>query len=128
MSERIVADAYTWVEYLDGTKRGESLKNLIEAGDEVYTSAVTLAEVVSKAARTERDHEKAYAIIRGNSTIVEANEQLSYETGILHAEMRRTVKDFGLSDAYVLATSRKLGAGVLTGDPHFNGFKEAMMI
>ena len=128
MSERIVADAYAWAEYLDGTKRGESLKNLIEAGAEVYTSAVTLAEVVSKAARTERDHEKAYAVLRGNSTIVEADERLSYEAGILHAEMRRTVKDFGLSDAYVLATSRRLSARVLTGDPHFKGLKDAIML
>ncbi|OGD58857.1 hypothetical protein A3K78_01515 [Candidatus Bathyarchaeota archaeon RBG_13_52_12] len=128
MSERIVADAYAWVEYLDGTKRGEKLKNLIEVGAEVYTSAVTLAEVVSKAARTERGHEKAYAVMRGNSTIVEANELLSYETGTLHAEMRRTVRDFGLSDAYVLATSRSLGARVLTGDPHFNGLKDAIML
>ena len=99
MSERIVADAYAWVEYLDGTKRGEKLKNLIET-----------------------------AVMRGNSTIVEANERLSDETGTLHAEMRRTVKDFGLSDAYVLATSRSLGARVLTGDPHFNGLKDAIML
>jgi predicted nucleic acid-binding protein len=128
MIERIIADAYAWVEYLGGTKRGEKLKNLIEAGAEVYTSAVTLAEIVSKAARTERDHEKAYAVMRGNSTIVEADERLSYETGILHAEMRRTVKDFGLSDAYVLATSRRLGARVLTGDPHFKDIKDATIL
>jgi predicted nucleic acid-binding protein len=128
MSERIVADAYAWVEYLDGTKRGEKLKNLIEAGVEVYTSAVTLAEVVSKAARSERDHEKAYAVMRGNSTIVEADEQLSYETGILHADMRRIVKDFGFSDAYILATSRMLGARILTSAPHFKDLKDAIML
>jgi predicted nucleic acid-binding protein len=128
MSERIVADAYAWVEYLDGTARGEKLRNLLEAGGDVYTSAVTLAEVVSKAARTGRDRETAYNIIRGNSTVVEADEQLSYETGILHAEIRRTARDFGLTDAYVLATSRKLGARVVTGDPHFNGVGDALML
>jgi predicted nucleic acid-binding protein len=83
---------------------------------------------VSKAARTERDHEKAYSVMRGNSTIVEADERLSYETGILHAEMRRTVKDFGLSDAYVLAASRRLGARVLTGNPHFKDIKDATIL
>ena len=128
MSERIVVDAYAWVEYLDGATRGEKLRNLLEAGTDIYTSAVTLAEVVSKAARTGRDHETARAVIRGNSTIFEADEQLSYETGILHAEVRRTIKDFGLSDAYVLATARKLSARVLTGDPHFNGLKDVIML
>ena len=128
MSERIVADAYAWVEYLDGTKRGEKLRNHLEIGSDLYTSAVTLAEVVSKAVRTGRDHETAHNVIRGNSTIVEADEQLSIETGILHAEIRRTTRDFGLADAYVLATSRKLGATVLTGDPHFNGIGDATML
>jgi len=128
MSERIVADAYAWVEYLDGTRRGEKLRDLLGAGAEIYTSAVTLAEVVSKAARTGRDHETANRVIRGNSTIVDADEPLSYETGILHAEMRRTIRDFGLSDAYVLATARKLDAKILTGDPHFRDTGHAIML
>lgn len=128
MSERIVADAYAWVEYLDGTRKGEKLRDLLGAGVEVYTSAVTLAEVVSKAARTGRDHEMAHRIIVGNSTIVVADEPLSHETGILHAEMRRTVRDFGLSDAYVLATARRLDAKVLTRDPHFRDTADAVIV
>ena len=128
MSERIVADAYAWVEYLDGTTRGEKLRNLLEGGTDMYTSAVTLAEVVSKAARTSRDHETARTVMRGNSTIVEADGELSCEAGILHAEIRRTIRDFGLADAYVLATARRLGAKVLTGDPHFNGVEDAIML
>jgi predicted nucleic acid-binding protein len=66
--------------------------------------------------------------MRGNSTIVEADGELSYEAGILHAEIRRTIRDFGLADAYVLATARRLGAKVLTGDPHFNGVDDAIML
>jgi predicted nucleic acid-binding protein len=128
MSEQIVADAYAWVEYLDGTKRGEKLRDLLEGGAEVYTSAVTVAEVVSKAARTNRSPETARAIIRGNSTVVEADEQLSYDTGMLHADVRRTISDFGLADAYVLATARRLGARVLTGDPHFKSLGDAIML
>jgi predicted nucleic acid-binding protein len=128
MSERIVADAYAWVEYLDGTPRGEKLRAILEGDAEVYTSAVTLAEVVSKAARAGRDHQTAYAVIHGNSTVVDANEQLSNQAGVLHAEIRRTVHDFGLADAYVLATARRLGAKVLTGDPHFADIEDAIMI
>jgi predicted nucleic acid-binding protein len=128
MSEQIVVDAYAWVEYLDGSRRGEKLRDLLESGAELYTSAVTLAEVVSKAARTGRDHNTAHRVICGNSTIVEADELLSYETGRLHAELRASIKDFGLSDAFVLATARKLEAKVLTGDPHFKDVKDAFMI
>jgi predicted nucleic acid-binding protein len=128
MSEQVVADAYAWIEYLDGTRRGERLRDLLERDTEVYTCAVTLAEVISKALRTGRDHQTAYAVIHGNSTIVDADEQLSNQAGILHAETRRTVHDFGLADAYVLATARALGAKILTGDPHFIGIEDATII
>jgi hypothetical protein len=30
--------------------------------------------------------------------------------------------------AFVLQTARKLGAKIITGDPHFKGFKEAVLI
>ncbi len=109
-------------------RHAAKLRDILEGGVEVYTCAVTLAEVVSKAARTGRDPETAYAVIHGNSTVVDADEQLSRQTGILHAEVRRTINDFGLADAYVLATSRRLGAKVLTGDPHFTNIPDATMI
>ena len=128
MNERIIVDAYAWIEYLDGTRRGEKLRDLLETEADLYTSAVTLAEVASKAARTGRDHKTAHRVIRGNSTIVEADEQLSVETGLLHAEIGATIRDFGLSDAYVLATARRLGAEVLTGNPHFKDIGDAIMI
>lgn len=95
---------------------------------EVYTCAVTVAEVISKVAREKQDVEKAYDLLLSNSQIVNADEELSKSTGVLHAEMRQTEKDFGLADAYVLATARRLKSKVLTGDPHFKHLKEAVMI
>ncbi len=48
--------------------------------------------------------------------------------GEVHAEVRRKVADFGLADAFVLATARSKGFKVLTGDPHFKAIPEAIMI
>jgi predicted nucleic acid-binding protein len=42
--------------------------------------------------------------------------------------MRKTLKDFGLADAYVLATARRLNAIILTGDLQFKNIKDAVMI
>jgi predicted nucleic acid-binding protein len=42
--------------------------------------------------------------------------------------MRKTQKDIGLADAYILATARKLKSKILTGDPHFQDVKEAIII
>ena len=125
---RFVIDAYAWIEYLDGTDAGSKVTATLENNDDIYTCAVTLAEVVSKVARMGKDAKIAYDVLQSNSQVVIVDEELSFQTGLLHCEMRKTEKDFGLADAYVLATARRLKSKILTGDPHFKSLKEAIMI
>ena len=125
---KYVIDSYAWIEYIDGTQTGRELQKLLEKNEEVYTSVITVAEVVSKAARRNKDAKLAYDILLNNSQIVRVDEELSWAAGLLHTEMRKTEKDFGLADAYVLATARKLKAKILTGDPHFKNVKDAILM
>jgi predicted nucleic acid-binding protein len=125
---RFVIDAYAWIEYLDGTDAGSKVTATLENNDDIYTCAVTLAEVVSKVARISKDSKIAYDVLQSNSRVVIVDEELSFQAGLLHCEMRKTAKDFGLADAYVLATARRLKSKILTGDPHFKSLKEAIMI
>jgi predicted nucleic acid-binding protein len=127
MSKHVI-DAYAWIEYLDGSKAGGKVRALIEKNDETYTCAMTIAEVVSKVARKGKDMKIAYDVLLSNSQIINVDEELSWQAGLLHFEMRKTLKDFGLADAYVLATARRLKSKVLTGDLHFKGVKEAVLI
>ena len=129
MSEKYVIDAYAWIEYLIGSRAGEKVKLVLEEeNNEVYTCAVTVAEVVSKTAREAKDFEAAYDILISNSQVVNVDEEVSKEAGILHSEMRKTRRDFGLADAYVLAVARRTRAKVLTGDQHFKCVEEATLI
>jgi len=129
MNEKYVIDAYAWIEYLIGSKSGEKVKFVLEEGNnETYTCAVTVAEVISKTAREGRDFETAYGILMSNSQVINVDEEVSKEAGVLHSEMRKTKKDFGLADAYVLAIARRINSKVLTGDFHFKGVKEAILI
>jgi predicted nucleic acid-binding protein len=126
---RYVVDAWAWIEYLIGSKYGIKLKEALdEDGSEIYTCAVTLAEVISKVAREGQNVQEAYAMLFANSKIVDANEGLSLEAGLLHCEMRKSQKDFGLADAYVLATARRLNSKILTDDTHFKSVKDAVLI
>ena len=52
---KYVIDSYAWIEYIDGTQTGRELQKLLEKNEEVYTSVITVAEVVSKAARRNKD-------------------------------------------------------------------------
>lgn len=129
MIEKYVIDAYAWVEYLIGSKSGEKVKDAVETeNNEIFTCAVTVAEVVSKTAREGRDFEVAYDILLSNSQVVNADETVSKDAGVLHSEMRKTQKDFGLADAFVLAVARRTKSKILTGDVHFKGVKGAVLI
>lgn len=126
---KYVIDAYAWIEYLRGSRAGEQVKAVFEEeNNEVYTCAVTIAEVVSKTAREGQNVEVAYRILLNNSQVVNVDEEVSRRAGLLHAEMRRNEKDFGIADAYVLATARRLKSKVLTGDLHFRSVKEAHLL
>ena len=72
--------------------------------------------------------EDASATIFRLSSIDELQNQDFIEIGLLHAEIRKTVKDFGLGDCFVLSLARKIDGKILTGDPHFKGFKECVLI
>jgi len=129
MSNMYVVDAYAWIEYLIGSRAGETVKSLLDRErTETYTCAVTLAEVVSKVAREGADAEIAYDILLSNSEVVNADATLSKDAGMLHAALRKSIPDFGLADAYVLALARRIKAKVLTGDPHFRNIKEAILL
>lgn len=128
MSSRYVVDSYAWIEYLDGTEIGRKVSDLIKENNEIFTCVLTIAEVVSKAARKGKDVKITYDVLTSNSKIIDADEELSLQAGLLHYEMRKTVKDFGLADAYILATAGKLKAKILTGDMHFKNMKEAVLI
>ena len=126
---KYVVDAWAWIEYLVGSEYGSKLNEILDDdGSEVYTCAVSLAEVVSKVAREGRDVEVAYSLLLSNSQIMNADEELSKQAGLLHAEVKQKEKNFGLADAYVLATAKKLKSKVLTGDPHFKNIKDAVLI
>ena len=89
-----VVDAWAWIEYLIGSKRGAKLKEVLDENDsEVYTCALTLGEVISKVARQRRDIEAGYNLLLSNSQVVNVDEEISLQAGLLHAEMRKTLKD-----------------------------------
>ena len=126
---KFVIDSYAWIEYLAGTKSGLSAKKIIETNDNVIlTTSIVLAEVVSKIKREGLDAERAYQIISSLSKVLAIGTTNAREAGILHAETKRKIKDFGLADAFTLAVAREQKARVLTGDEHFRGFKEAMFM
>ena len=126
---KFIVDASAWIEYFRGSEYGAKLNDILEdQTTTIYTCAITVAEIVSKTARDGRDSEAAYDMLLSNSQIIKLDEQISKQAGLFHFKMRQTSKDFGIADAFILAAANKLEAKIITGDPHFKGLKNAIMI
>ena len=126
---KFVFDTFAWIEYFNGTESGKKVSEIIESEEnDIFSSVITIAEVSSILKRNEKDVELGYKTIIDLSKIYFINSELAKEAGILHAETKKKIKDFGLADTFVLLTARKLGAKIVTGDPHFKGIKEAILI
>lgn len=126
---KIIFDTYAWVEYFMGSDTGTKVKQILDSKEnEIFTSIITIAELSSRLKRYNKDVELGYKIIKDSSKIYFINPELAKEAGIFHAEIRKKVENFGMMDCIILLTARKLGAKIITGDPHFKGFKEAILI
>jgi len=125
---RLVVDSYAWIEYLYGTEKGRTVSNYLDENEETFSCALTIAEVISKVAHKGKSVKTAYEVLTNNSRIISADQELSFQAGLIHFQMRKTIKDFGLADAYVLAAARNLDAKVLTCDVHFKNIKEAILL
>ncbi len=129
---RYVVDAYSWIDYFEGNAAGHKVKEYIEnSSNEIITNALNLAEISSFFRRKNLGIDKineVFNIILSISKIYSFDYEFSRNAGLLHGEVKSKEKDFGLIDAFVLLTARKLRAKIITGDEHFRIFKEAVMI
>ena len=71
-----IIDSYAWIEYLDGTKKGEKVKEVLTEQNLIHTSAITVAEVVSRAKRKDKDTVIAYQTITTNSNVININSEI----------------------------------------------------
>ena len=125
---RILIDSSAWIEYLEGSSKGEKVREILSDSNEVFVLTLMIAEVVSKVKRKGMDVDLAFNAITKNAKTLEISQEAAKEAGLLHADMRKKIKDFGLMDALILIAARKLKASILTSDSHFKNFKECIFI
>ena len=120
-------DTSAWIEYLDGSAKGEKVnKSLNEA--EIFTTSQVIAELVSKTKRKRGNVDTAYNAIIKIAKVSEVTPRIAKEAGILHAETKAKLQSFSLADALIICSARALKAKILTTDSHFKSFKEAIII
>ena len=77
---KYVVDAWAWIEYFVGSEYGAKLEDILEdSTTEVYTCAITVAEVISKTAREGRDVDAAYEMLEQFSN--HKNRRAKFQAG-----------------------------------------------
>ncbi len=113
----MLLDTYAWVEYFLGSTKGKKVKKMLKE-NECFTSAISLAEISCWLRKNKESREKLDSV-KNFSTVLSLDNDLLESAGIISYEKKQSVKDFGLVDAIILATSKIYDLPVVTGDKHF---------
>jgi predicted nucleic acid-binding protein len=119
----VVLDSFAWIEYFDGTSAGEKVQNFLE-NERVVTPAIVVAELSEKYKRLNREFGSKYDFLRTRTSIVPLEEGLARVAGEINFERKKRVKGWGMADSMILATARRSGSKIVTGDPHFKDLVE----
>ena len=89
---------------------------------------MVIAEIYSKSLRTDGKARERKDFIIKRCAVVALDVNIAVEAAKIHAENKVKIPDFGLADAIILASARSRKQKVMTGDPHFKNFKDAVML
>ena len=123
----IIFDTYAWIEYFGGTKKGEVVQKYLEES-EVYTPWIVLLELSYKANKEGWNFESILKFIRLRSKVIGIDEDFILSFGKIYNDVKKEIKGIGMADIIVLNSVKFLKAKVLTGDPHFKIFEEAVLL
>ena len=125
---KFIIDTDAWIEYFLGSSSGKKVEKIIEADDNsIFSSAITVAEITSIICRRNDDLE-LLATVEDYSAIVGITKGIAKKAGRIHADMRKSIKNFGMADSIILATAKEVNGKVVTGDKHFKGLKDVILI
>ena len=128
MSYEYVVDSYAWIEYFRGSKAGKKARGFIE-GDKAATATITVAELREKYAREGWPYfDEDLLFITSSTAIVNLTKDIAVKAGEINVAIKMKVKGWGMADSIILATAQVAKAKVVTGDKHFKGLKQAILI
>lgn len=108
----VVFDTSAWIEYFEGSKKGQIVRGKIDSAAEIFTPSVCLAEIKLKYAREKPGlAEQRLGFVLGRSAIVD----LSRDIALLSADNKLKNKLY-LIDSIIYSTAQFLKEDLLTSD------------
>ena len=124
---RFVMDTHAWIEYFRGTQKGKIAEGFMHSII-IFTPSIVIGELADIYIRKGySDWERDVKFVLAKSNAVDLDVEIASKAGAMKNHLRKKFKsNFGLADAIILSTAKKLGAKVLTGDHHFKPLKDCV--
>ena len=123
----MLLDTYAWVEYLNASPKGKIALEMLEK-EGAETSVASIAELADWALKNDRNPDEVIEQVRNSSVILPLTEEISKEAGKLHFSIKKNTPKWGMIDSIIYATALHHNLKVITGDSHFRGKPNAIMI
>jgi predicted nucleic acid-binding protein len=128
MATEYVIDSYAWIEYFRGTEAGKKIRPYVE-GESAATSVLTLAELREKYLREKwSTFGEDVAYITSRTSLTQVDREIAILAGEINHRRKGEKKGWGMADSLILATAKVKSAKVVTGDRHFEGLVDAILI
>lgn len=116
-------DSWAWVEYFRGSRVGAVVKDLLEGKEVLFTPAVCLAEIKAKYLREGHDPADRLRFIKSRTSIIDVDITVAEAAADL-----KVLQGLHMVDSLVLASARARNTELLTGDKHFRGIANVLML
>ncbi|MFA4907505.1 MAG: PIN domain-containing protein [archaeon] len=123
----MLLDTCAWVEYLNASQKGKLVLEMLE-NEGAETSVASIAELADWALKNNRGPDEVIEQVRKSSTILPLTEEISAAAGKLHFSIKKETPKWGMVDSIIYATALHNNLKVITGDSHFRGKPNAVMI
>lgn len=123
----MILDTSAWIEFIRGTEKGIKIKKIISHRD-IFTSMITLAELVNWCLRNNIRYEDYLDKIKHGSRILELDADIAILAGSISYERKKIIKNWGMVDSVILGTSIIHKLGILTTDNHFKDIQHATVV
>lgn len=114
-------DTWTWAEMFESSRTGLELRSQL-SGKSIYTSSLTLAEIVGWCERNGKNPQVCLQAIKETAIILDATAQHCEAAGMKFGRLRKTAPGMGMIDAIIYTQATANGLELVTGDSHFKSF------
>ena len=126
----ILVDTCAWLEMMSGSYKGDHARTVIRENSHIFISVLSLYELRYRLEQI-KNREDAVLIIKqitNQAEVIPIDDQIALLGGTIKLQQNSWKTKMGAVDCLILATARIHNLNVLTGDRHFDGLDETIVL